>query len=482
MPFINEPETKTVPLWINGRPSKTSSPITFPLISSASGDTIHHAISATEEDAIRACDASLEAFKSWRQTTYAHRRQILYKAVEVLRRRTNEIAAHQVAETSCSQQFAMFNVTGAIDYMEEIASATSEVRGQIAQRPSKPDGTETEGLSLIITEPVGPVLIIPPWNGAIVLPARGISMALAAGCTIVLKASEKCPMTHHCLVEAFEEAGVLPGVINSIQVRREDAAAVTETIIAHKAIRKVEFIGSQAVGRSIGSLCGKYLKPVLMELGGKGPAIVLDDADLRKAATLCAMGATLNHGQLCFSTERIIVQSSIASKFIPLLKTAMLHIPPPGNAVDAASAAHAHDILIDAQSNGATFLFGSPKYTGRNTLQPALLTDVTPTSRIYDEETFGPSATVYIVDTDEDAIERANDSAYGLNAAVHSGSWERAYNVARRLEYGQVNVNAMTVANNGTQPIRGVKGSGWGQAGSIWGIREFVVEKTINMG
>lgn len=309
-----------------------------------------------------------------------------------------------------------------------------------------------------------------------------MSMAIAAGCSIVVKASEKCPMTHHCLLEAFEEAGVPPGVINMVQTKREDAAAVTEALIFHKAIRKVDFIGSQAVGRIIGSLCGKALKPVLMELGGKGPSIVLDDADLDRAAELCAQGATLHHGQLCFSTERIIVQKSIAEQFIQKIKRAMEGIATAGTAVDEVSAKHAYEVLVDAQENGATFLCGSPKYVGTNSLQPALVTNVTPKARIWDEETFGPSATIYVVDTDDEAIERANDSAYGLSAAVHSQNWERAYNVSKQLEYGQVSVNNMTVGDSPTQPIRGVKGSGWGQSNAVWGIKEFTVEKLINMG
>lgn len=319
------------------------------------------------------------------------------------------------------------------------------------------------------------------WNGAVILPTRAISMAIAAGCAIVVKASEKCPKTHHSLLEAFEEAGVPPGVINMIQTRREDAAAVTEAIISHKAIRKVDFIGSQAVGRIVGSLCGKYLKPILMELGGKGPALVLDDANLEKAAQLCALGATMHHGQVCFSTERIIVHRSVAEKFIPLLKAAMESIPSAGTAVDEAGAKHAYDVLVDAKENGATFLVGEPKYLGTNSLKVALVTDVTPKARIWDEETFGPSSTVYVVDTDEEAIERANDSAYGLSAAVHSRDWERAYKVGKQLEYGQVWVNNMTTSDAPTQPIRGVKGSGWGQSNAIWGIREFTVEKCINM-
>lgn len=264
-----------------------------------------------------------------------------------------------------------------------------------------------------------------------------------------------------------------------IQTRREDAAAVTEALISHKAIQKIDFIGSQAVGRVIGSLCGKYLKPVLMELGGKGPAIVLDDTNLEQAARCCAIGATLHHGQICFSTERTIVQRSIAEQFLPILK--METIPVAGTAVDDASAEHAYDILVDAQAGGATFLVGEPKYLNTNSLRPALVINVTSKSRIWDEETFGPSATVYIVDTDEDAIEMANDSAYGLSAAVHSRSWERAYKMSTRLEFGQVSVNNMTIADAPTQPIRGVKGSGWGQSNAVWGIKEFTVEKCISM-
>lgn len=482
MPFIEEKNNKTVPLWINGKSYVPEKAATFTIISSGTKDAVHSAISAGIEEAVLACDTANAVFKQWRKTTYVHRRNLLLKAADIYSQRIDEIASHQVNETSCPPPFAKWNIMKAVGYIQEIACSSTEVRGAIAQRPGAADGTEEDGLTLVVTEPVGPVLIIPPWNGAVILPTRAISMAIAAGCTLVVKASEKCPMTHHMLVQAFEAAGVPPGVINMIQTERSSAAAVTEALVSHPAIRKVDFIGSQAVGRQIGALCGKYLKPILMELGGKGPAIVLDDANLEKAAKLCAMGAILHHGQLCFSTERIIVQRAISDKFIPLLKSAMEHIPTAGIAVDDASAKHAFEVLIDAQNNGATFLIGGPKYLKTNSLAPTLVMGLTSKARIWDEETFGPSATVYVVDTDEEAIERANDSAYGLNAAVHSTNWERAYNVAKQLEYGQVVVNSMTVADNPTQPIRGVKGSGWGQSNAIWGIKEFTIEKTINMG
>ncbi|KAF2262150.1 ALDH-like protein [Lojkania enalia] len=304
-------------------------------------------------------------------------------------------------------------------------------------------------------------------------------MALAAGCTIVVKASELCPRTHSLLYECFEEAGIPTGVINMIQARREDASSVTEAIVSHKAVRKIDFIGSAAVGSKIGQLCAKHLKPILMELGGKGPAVILEDADLEKAAFLCAMGAILDHGQLCFSTERVIVHKSVYDNFTKLLVDAMNKIPAAGNAVTKQSADHAFEVLKDAQAKGATFLCGGLEYISETSLKPTIVTNISADARIRDEETFGPSTSVYMAEDDDDAIAKSNDSAYGLSAAVHSTSWEHAYNVAKQLEYGQVQINNLTSADSPGQPIRGVKGSGWGQSNSIWGIHEFSIEKTL---
>ncbi|KAF2467309.1 aldehyde dehydrogenase [Lindgomyces ingoldianus] len=483
MPFINSPTSKdnlpVVPLWINGSAQPIDGHSLFPVTSSVQEKVIHNAVSASPASATKACNAAATAFTSWRKTSPAHRRALLLKAADILDSRAEEIMDWQMAETSCPKEFAGFNIKAGTIYVREIAAATSELRGTVPQKSMGPTGEEVGGLTVVVREPIGVVLIIPPWNGAVILPLRAISMALAAGCTIVVKASELCPRTHSLLVECFEEAGIPAGVINMIQARREDAALVVEAIVSHKAVRKVDFIGSAAVGSKIGQVCAKYLKPVLMELGGKGPAIVLEDADLEKTAFLCAMGAVLDHGQLCFSTERIIVHKSIYEKFTQILAAVMSKIPKAGDAVTQQSATHAYDVLVDAQEKGATFLVGGPEYISKTSLKPTLVTNVKPDARIWDEETFGPSATVYIAEDDEDAITKANDSAYGLSAAVHSTSWEHAYNVAKYLEYGQVQINNMTCTDSPGGPIRGVKGSGWGQSNSIWGLHEFSIEKTI---
>lgn len=285
---------------------------------------------------------------------------------------------------------------------------------------------------------------------------------IAAGCSIVFKASELCPRTHHAITEVFTQAGVPAGVLNVIQARREEAPKVTETLIAHPAIRKVEFIGSAAVGRIIGSLAGKYLKPVLMELGGKCSAIVLDDADLEDAADKCAMGgkyaknvscclisrahshiAFMHHGQICFSTERIIVIKSVASKFIDLLKQKAKKYDP-GYGATETLVQKAYEKLKEAEVKGATFIFGKPGYAAHCSLHPVLLTGLTKDMSIWDEETFGPSASVHIVESDEEAIALANDTQYGLNAALHTSNMHRAITIACQLEVGQVHVNALT--------------------------------------
>lgn len=256
------------------------------------------------------------------------------------------------------------------------------------------------------------------------------------------------PLTHSLIVDIYRDAGSPPGVLNSLQVAREDAASVTETLIADERIRKIEFIGSAAVGKLIGATAAKYLKPVLMELGGKCPAIVLDDADVQKAAVLCAKGALVHHGQVCFSTERIIVHRKIADDFIEKL-IKVVETTPGGTAVSGKIAQTAMEILQDAKDKGAKFLTGAPEYASRNALQPALIQIDPKTTkdqlRIVDEESFGPSASVYIVDTDAEAISLANRSAYGLNATIHTKNMERAVKMGRDLEYGQVHINSISV-------------------------------------
>lgn len=338
------------------------------------------------------------------------------------------------------------NVTLAVNYIREIAACISQIQGTI------PPIDKPDTMAFVYKDPVGPVLVIPPWNGALVLAGRAVTTAIAAGCTVVMKASELSPACHHAIWKIYEEAGLPAGVLNVVCSRRETAGEVTEGIIKDDRIRKIEFIGSAAVGRVIGATAAKYLKPCLMELGGKCPAIVLDDADVGRAAVLCAKGAVMNHGQICFSTERIIVMRGVKDEFLAKVK-GVVEGTEAGSAVSEGIAKHAVDVLQDAKEKGCEFLTGAPEMQEGNKVKPSLVVvDAKATKdevRIVDEETFGPSASIYIVDSEEEAVELANRSAYGLNATVHTTNLERGIKVGRELEYGQVHINSITVFTSG---------------------------------
>jgi acyl-CoA reductase-like NAD-dependent aldehyde dehydrogenase len=226
---------------------------------------------------------------------------------------------------------------------------------------------------------------------------------------------------------------------------RSAGPQVTEAVIAHPALRKIEFIGSATVGKVIGAMAAKHLKPILMELGDQSPAIVLDDADLAKAAQQCAQGCMAYHGQVCFSTERVIVQASIKDKFIPLLTAAVRAMPDAGLAISNASAEKAKAAVDDAVRRGAKLLCGSSELLGPASLTPSILTDVDRDSILSTSEGFGPMMFVDFVDNDEEAIAEANSREGGLSSSIFTGSFERGWNMAKRLDFGQVSLNRMTL-------------------------------------
>jgi acyl-CoA reductase-like NAD-dependent aldehyde dehydrogenase len=485
---------EVVPIIINNVAQPLDTVRVLPVKNSVSGENVHFYASADIETCGRVCDAAWKAFQIWKNATIAERRGLLLKAASLYKERLDELVQAQMKETACTEEWAKFNVLAATNYINESAACVSSVKGTI------PPTDKPDTMTFVFKEPVGPVLVIPPWNAAIILSTRAISSAIVTGCTVVLKCSEMSPLTHLILVDIFREAGCPAGVLNSLQTSRNDAAAVTESLIANENIRKVEFIGSAVVGQIIAATAAKYLKPTILELGGKCPAIVLDDADLAKAARLCAQGAIRNHGQICFSTERIIVLRSIADDFIKLL-VGEVQKTPAESAVSEGIAQNAARILQDAKDKGAIFLCGDGSLHENCSITNTLVLVDPKTApdllRIIDEETFGPSASVYIVDDDAEAISVSNRSAYGLNAAIHTRNLERAIKMGRQLEYGQVHINSSTVyisrkccirtvenpatdTYTATGPQGGVKGSGWGAQNASWGLDLYYNTKQIS--
>ena len=460
---------------INGLPVQADNGATFERRNPLDGSVASRAPAASPADAVRAVEAAAEAFKTWRHVGPNARRALLLKAADALDARTPEFAQAMALETGASAMWAGFNAHLGAGMLREAAALTTQVAGEVI--PSDVPGS----LALGARQPAGVVLGIAPWNAPVILGVRAIATPLACGNTVVFKGSELCPRTHQLIIESLQDAGFPPGVINYITNAPADAGAVVEAMVAHPAVRRVNFTGSTHVGRIVAQVCAKYLKPSVLELGGKAPLVVLDDADLDAAVNAAVFGSFANSGQICMSTERIVVDTQVADAFVQRFaaKASALplgdpRLPTPvvlGSVVDEATVLRCNALIDDALALGATLVCGGK---ADNTLMPATVLDhVTPAMRIYFEETFGPVKCVVRVNGVEAAIACANDNEFGLSAAVFGQDIARAWQVASRIESGICHVNGPTVHDEAQMPFGGVKASGWGHFGGKAGIAAF---------
>ncbi|WP_289294387.1 aldehyde dehydrogenase family protein, partial [uncultured Reyranella sp.] len=301
---------QTVNLFIGGDHCSAANGKRFERHNPITGDVATSAAAATVEDATRAADAAAAAFPVWSATSPGERRRLLLAAAQALLAAGPDITQAMKEEIGATDAWAGFNVKLASDMLVEAASLTTQIKGEII--PSNRPGT----MAMALRQPAGVVLSIAPWNAPVILGVRSIATPLACGNTAVMKTSELCPRTHALIIEAVASAGLPKGVLNAVSNAPEDAAKIVDTLIAHSAVRRVNFTGSTRVGRVIAETAGRYLKPALLELGGKAPFIVLDDADIDAAVAAAAFGAYMNQGQICMSTERIIVLDSVADTFV----------------------------------------------------------------------------------------------------------------------------------------------------------------------
>jgi acyl-CoA reductase-like NAD-dependent aldehyde dehydrogenase len=302
------------------------------------------------------------------------------------------------------------------------------------------------------------------------------------GNTIVLKGPEANPGTFWALASILHEAGLPAGCLNTLYHRPADASSVTTKLIAHPAVRKINFTGSTIVGRSIASLAGNYLKPCVMELGGKAPSIVLADADLDLAAQQCALGSFLHAGQICMSTERIVVEESVAEAFKQRLTVAIGSLfKTKSQLVSSRSVQRNEKLVADAVGKGARLLYGESTQSSKPTTQmgPVVVEGVHEQMDLYHTESFGPTVSLIVVGDEEDAIRVANDNEYGLSSAVFTKDLAKALRLARRIESGAVHINAMTVHDESALPHGGVKNSGFGRFNGPEGLNEWVKTKVV---
>jgi acyl-CoA reductase-like NAD-dependent aldehyde dehydrogenase len=472
----------TQQLFIAGRWRDAQSGRFAEVANAFSGEVVTVQAAAGVADVDAAVQAAAAAFAEWSAAAPAVRRDVLVTAADALAARAEEIATAVSEETCGTFGWGMFNVA--------LAASICRAAGALAyERTSELVASEVPGLqSKAVRRPLGVCVGIAPWNAPVILGMRAVVWALALGNTVVFKASEQSPRVHGAIVRALVEAEIPAGVVNLITNDPQDAAEVVGALVAHPGTAHVNFTGSTRVGKIIAAQAAPLLKPTLLELGGKAPLVVLDDADLDAAAAAATFGAFMNSGQICMSTERIIAARPVHDALVAKLaqRAGELVFGSPfdqgtmvGPVVNERAGEHLAALLDDARAHGAEIAAGGthdgPLYA------PTVVTGVTPEMRIYGEESFGPVVTVLAAADDEDAVRLANDTEYGLSAAVFGADEDRAMAVAARIQSGICHVNGATVHDEAAAPFGGVKGSGWGRFGQGEVAHEFTVTRWITV-
>ncbi|KAF9442523.1 ALDH-like protein [Macrolepiota fuliginosa MF-IS2] len=422
-----------------------------------------------QERPSNAIDAASKALKSWEASRLVDRRDIFLKASDLF---AGEYYSSLLIQ--CNQQIAFAprwdGLDGKIlsDYLLSTAGLVDYLRGEYF-----PSATVPGAQVYTQRRAKGALFAIVPWNAPGILTVRALAFPIFCGNTIVLKGSELTPMVHYVITKVFHEAGLPNGVLNCISASLVDTPSLVSEIIAHPQIRHVNFTGSDRVGKIIAVEAAKHPKPCVLELGGKAPAIVLKDADLKEAARAIAFGATANSGQVCMSTERVIVHKDVAESLSSSVRNIISGLKAGDTTVDASaklgplfserSAERLVDILKKTKNAGAHVLLGDLS-RDKAVIQPHLLTGVKPGMALWDKESFGPVIVFATFETVEEAIGLANASTYSLTSSVWAVDLAMAQEIAFQLRYGTVNINGVTIHAEPTDGLIGLSGSsGYGR-------------------
>ncbi|WP_394653465.1 aldehyde dehydrogenase [uncultured Sphingomonas sp.] len=454
---------------------------TFDRINPVTGEVATTAAAFGPAEANAAVEAAAAAFPAWSALGPNARRAALTKAADALAAKADQFVDAMMGEIGATEGWARFNLMLAVGMVREAAALTTQIGGDVI--PSDKPGC----IAMALREPVGVMLGIAPWNAPIILGVRAVAVPLACGNTVVLKASEQCPRTHSLIAEAFAEA--LPdGAVSIVTNAPQDAGEVVGALIDNPHVRRINFTGSTAVGRIIAKRAAEHLKPVLLELGGKAPLIVLEDADLDEAVKAAAFGAFMNQGQICMSTERIIVVDAVADAFVEKFAAKVGTMPvgdpregktPLGAVVDQKTVDHVTSLIEDAVGAGAVQVNGGE---ANGVLMPAHVIDkVTPEMKLFRDESFGPVVGIVRARDEAHAIELANDTDYGLSASVFTRDTARGLGVAKKIKSGICHVNGPTVHDEAQMPFGGVKASGYGRFGGKAGIDAFTELRWITI-
>ncbi|KAI1348686.1 aldehyde dehydrogenase domain-containing protein [Xylaria sp. FL0043] len=483
---ISEPQQ----LFIDGGYAPSSDGGTFPVYNPMTGSKLYDCASATENDYERAIQSATVAFKTWSRMGPSAKRLLFLRAADILEKlMETEAPALMSAEVSGTKHWTKVNSISAVGNLRDSASVVSQIKGEIMP-------TDTPGTTVLVErQPLGVVLAISPWNAPASLTVRAIATPLICGNTVILKPSEFSPKNQHLVVRAMMEAGLPKGCLHFLPVSPERTPAVTEFAVKHELIRHINFTGSDRVGRIIAGHAATCLKRCVLELGGKAPVIILDDANLDDAVEAVVFGSLANAGQVCMSTERVLLHESIAEPFKKALVARIQSVRVGNHEADPdvsisglftpASTKRVQKLLNDAVSSGAKLLCGDVAASGPNLtiMAPHVVDGVTPTMEIFQRESFGPLVCLTTFTTDDEAIELANNSDYSLSAAVFSKDVMRALDIARQVRAGSCHVNNPSVYIASGTPNGGIGGSsGYGRFGGMAGVLEFTELKIISLG
>jgi succinate-semialdehyde dehydrogenase / glutarate-semialdehyde dehydrogenase len=450
-----------------------------PVINPADETVLGNLPHAGRSDLDDALAAAEQGFRIWSRTSPAKRVEIIFKATQLVRERVEEMAVAMTLEQGKPIAQSRLEIIRGCEIMEWDAQEGRRIYGRII--PSEPGMRH-----MVLRQPIGVVAAFSPWNFPMSSPARKVGGALAAGCSIILKASEETPAGAVQLVQAFADAGLPAGVLNLVFGKPSE---ISEYLIPKPSVRLVTFTGSVPVGKHLSAMAGAHMKPVIMELGGHSPVFICDDVNPDAAAAACAVAKSRNAGQVCVSPTRFFIEDAIYDRFTRAFteKAAAIKL---GNGLDASNQmgplandrrlAAMEMLVADARAKGARVTTGGSRIGNRGYYFPmTVLADMPDDARAMREEPFGPLALLARVRNLDEAIEKANSVPYGLAAYAFTDSARKANMLAERVEVGNLSINHF-VASSAETPFGGVKDSGFGREGGIEGLQCYTVVKNVS--
>jgi succinate-semialdehyde dehydrogenase/glutarate-semialdehyde dehydrogenase len=459
----------------------------FDVTNPATGEVVGSVPDGTAADVAAAIDAAAAALGPWREATALHRARLLRRSADVIRERVDEIGTVMTLEQGKPLAEARGEVEYAASFMEWFAGEAERIYGQIVPPMNAANRV------LVLRQGIGVSAAITPWNFPAAMMTRKLGPAMAAGCTSIVKPASATPLTAAAILRAIEDAGVPKGVVNLVTTR--SSGMVSRGLFGDARVRKVSFTGSTEVGKELIRLSADQVKKLSLELGGHAPYVIFDDADLDEAVEQLIASKFRNAGQTCVCANRAYVQRGIYDRVVERLagKVAAMVVGngmragvTVGPLIDSRAVDKAEEHVQDAVARGARLVTGGTRltgdgYEGGSFFAPTVLAGVTDEMLIYREETFGPVAGLTPFDTEDEAIEMANDTVYGLAAYFHTRDYARLMRVAEKLDYGIVGANT-GIISAANAPFGGVKESGYGREGGAFGIDEYLAVKYVCVG